>query len=104
MKCETCGGKRMISEPLRFESVGQCILHVPCHDCGGTGQQHCCDGPAPTDEDVREGHRSKDYGRRLNGATERGRRRCGAVGRPIEAPPPSEPGFIFLVDSRSVGG
>lgn len=53
MRCETCKDSPFPGHvPRRLSAISG--GYVPCPDCNGSGQQHCCDGPVPSEQDVRE--------------------------------------------------
>jgi hypothetical protein len=39
MKCEKCQGTGKVGGGRVY-----CLIDLPCGDCGGTGEIHCCDG------------------------------------------------------------
>jgi len=65
MRCEECNGAgRVMRDALPVTGVmpGDPLrpppgfsIWIPCRNCGGTGFQHCCDGPVGLSGDVTNG-------------------------------------------------
>jgi hypothetical protein len=36
LECKTCSGQGLLGSPARFEEGG-----IECHDCQGSGEEHC---------------------------------------------------------------